>query len=292
MPSDDVPPPSENTGDAEAGRSEREETQAGESIASGSSDSASSEILQQLSDHGSKKSRYQLKGEVARGGMGAILKVWDEDLRRDLAMKVVLGKQGEGSTPAVDERTLSRFLEEAMVTGQLDHPGVVPVHELGVDSEGRVYFTMRLVKGRDLKAIFDLVKTGEEGWNRTRALGVLLKACEALGYAHAKGVVHRDLKPANIMVGRDGEVYVMDWGLAKVRGRKDTRDLRMKLADSSSQKSLRTLRRDEVEETPGSPLVTMDGAVVGTPSFMSPEQGRGDVDLVDERSDVTITGND
>ncbi len=119
-----------------------------------------SEIVQRLEGRGETYGRYVLKGELARGAQGAILRVWDEDLRRNLAMKVVLGKGEEretGKTPKVDSRTLGRFLEEAQVTGQLDHPGIVPVHELGLTSEGRVYFTMKLVKGRDLRTIFDLV---------------------------------------------------------------------------------------------------------------------------------------
>ena len=147
--------------------------------------------------------------------MGAILKVWDEDLRRHLAMKVVIGR-GEnasaGDDPRPDPMQIARFLEEAQVTGQLDHPGIVPVHELGLDSNGRAFFTMKLVQGRDLEAIFDLVFEAKEGWNETRALGVILKVCEAMAYAHAKCVIHRDLKPANIMVGDYGEVFVMDWG--------------------------------------------------------------------------------
>jgi len=164
------------------------------------SGSATDELLRRLSEHGLKSPRYKLEGEVARGGMGAILRVWDEDLRRYLAMKVVLGKgdaPGSARTPQVDTRALARFLEEAQVTGQLDHPGIVPVHELGLDADGRVYFTMKLVKGRDLKAIFDLVFEEKEGWNETRALSVILRACEAVAYAHRKGVIHRDLKPAN-----------------------------------------------------------------------------------------------
>ena len=276
MPSDDpLDPADERQPDPEPG---------------GASDRPSSAILQQLAEHVPGKSRYQLRGEVARGGMGAILRVWDEDLRRDLAMKVVLGLAGDDSPPTVEERTLSRFLEEAMVTGQLDHPGVVPVHELGVDGTGRVYFTMRLVKGRDLRDVLELVRTREDGWTQTRALGVLLKACEALAYAHGKGVIHRDLKPANIMVGRYGEVYVMDWGLAKVRGRKDAHDLRLRPDAGTSQRSLETPRRREADESPDSPIMTMDGAVVGTPAFMSPEQARGEAELVDERSDVYALG--
>jgi len=252
----------------------------------------SSELLRRLRAHAPKNSRYRLLGEVGRGGMGAVVRVWDEDLRRTLAMKVVLGREdsaGKGPTPPVDSRTLGRFLEEAQVTGQLDHPGIVPVHELGLGSDGQVYFTMRLVRGEDLKAVFGHVESGHEGWNTTRALGVMLKVCEAMAYAHSKGVIHRDLKPANIMAGRFGEVYVMDWGLARVIGRKDLHDVRLQDAPATSQ-SIRTERREERADTPDSPLVTMDGDVVGTPAYMSPEQAMGKVKELGPQSDVYAVG--
>ncbi len=254
---------------------------------------ASSELLRRLSEQSLKESRYALEGEVARGGMGAILRVWDADLRRHLAMKVILGRgesSASGATPQVEPTQLARFLEEAQVTGQLDHPGIVPVHELGLDSEGRVYFTMKLVKGRDLKAVFDLVFESKEGWNETRALSVILRACEAMAYAHKKGVIHRDLKPANIMVGNFGEVYVMDWGLARVLGQKDRHDIRIAPEFPSSLASVKTERRDEREELSDSPIVTMDGDVMGTPAYMSPEQARGEVEKLGPRSDVYSMG--
>ncbi len=257
-----------------------------------SGEKPSSTLLAKLSAHAPKEPRYRFVGEIARGGMGAILRVFDEDLRRTLAMKVALGKgdpETRGETPPVDAQTLARFLEEAQVTGQLDHPGIVPVHELGLDSQGRVFFTMRLVRGRDLKEIFDLVKEGKEGWTQTRALGVLLRVCEAMAYAHSKGVVHRDLKPGNVMVGRFGEVYVMDWGLSRVIGRKDTKDLRLRPV-SASTSTLATERTRERELDPLTPLVTMDGTVVGTPSYMSPEQARGEIEKIDRRSDVYSIG--
>jgi len=252
---------------------------------------ASGELLRRILAQGSKGARYRLRGEIARGGMGAILRVWDEDLGRELAMKVVLGSEGDsgrGSTPRVDERRVARFLEEAQITGQLDHPGVVPVHELGLDGQGHVYFTMRLVKGRDLGRILELVRSGEEGWNQTRALGVLLRVCEAMAYAHSKGVIHRDLKPANVMVGSYGEVYVMDWGLARVIGRADAHDLRIR--DGTASATIQTARRDERKVGSDSPLVTMEGDVVGTPAYMPPEQARGRVEQISARSDVYAIG--
>ena len=248
--------------------------------------------LSQLCGRGPGSSRYRLGDEIARGGMGVVLRVWDEDLRRHLAMKVVLGtgeaKAGAGSLP--DSRVLERFLEEAQVTGQLDHPGIVPVHELGVDSEGQVYFTMKLVKGKTLGEVFDELSRGEGGWSRERVLGLILRVCEAMSYAHDKGVIHRDLKPSNIMVGRYGEVYVMDWGLARVLGRPDRRDIRPRAEPISTLSEVRSDRRDRARDTPDSPLCTMDGDVLGTPAFMSPEQALGEIDVLGPRSDVYAVG--
>ncbi len=242
--------------------------------------SSSSRILERLGSRGLADARYRIDGELARGGMGVILKVWDEDLRRELAMKVVLERGREGSARAdeIEPEILSRFLEEAQITGQLDHPGIVPVHELGLDSSGHVYFTMRLVKGRDLADVFRQVARNEAGWTVTRALGVLLKACEAMAYAHEKGVIHRDLKPANVMVGRFGEVYVMDWGLARV------------LDDPEGHGSRSAVRSELREDTSAGALETIDGQVFGTPAYMSPEQARGETLLLTARTDVYAMG--
>jgi serine/threonine protein kinase len=196
--------------------------------------------------------RYRVKDELGHGGMGVVLRVFDDELKRHLAMKLIRrGEKARGKGVA-DTSTIGRFLDEAQVTAQLEHPGIVPVHELGLDSQGNLYFTMRLVKGKDLGHVFGLVRSEQEGWNQTRALGALLKACEALAYAHSKGVIHRDLKPSNIMVGRFGEVYVMDWGLAKVLGVEDRAGA--EIAEPSESDDIRSER--SAAGTPSSPLLT------------------------------------
>ncbi len=254
---------------------------------------ASAFILERLQAHGAKHTRYVQRGELARGGMGQILRVWDEDLRRELAMKVVLDESGRAAAGEIPPKVLGRFLEEAQVTGQLDHPGIVPVHELGLDEHGAVFFTMRLVRGRDLKEVFELVprgpETGTAEWPLTRVLWVLLKMCEAMAYAHSKGVIHRDLKPANVMVGRFGEVYVMDWGLARVLGQPDRHDLRVR-GEESSFSFVQSERRADASHSADSVLFTMDGDVVGTPAYMAPEQARGEIDRLGPRSDVYSLG--
>ncbi len=252
-----------------------------------------SEVVERLSARPRLNQRYQVRNEVGRGAMGAVLRVWDADLRRQLAVKVMLAFEAEkGSRTASQEssaaRRYARFLEEAQITGQLDHPGIVPVHEIGLDAEGRLYFTMKLVRGRELREVFELVRTGAEGWNLTRALNVLLRVGEAMAFAHEKGVIHRDLKPDNVMVGRFGEVYVMDWGLAKVLGAADTHDVRLRRADGSH--SLVRTERQDMAQDADSPLATMDGDIVGTPCYMPPEQARGRLDDIGPHSDVYSVG--
>jgi len=254
----------------------------------------SSEVLARLASDGS--GRYRIQAEVARGGQGAILRVWDEQLRRHLAMKVSLGRAtasgASAPTPAADARSIGRFLEEAQITGQLDHPGIVPVHELGLDDQGRIFFTMKLVRGEELGSVFARVRAGEPGWTTTRAVSLLLRACEALSYAHSKRVIHRDLKPANIMVGRYGEVFVMDWGLARVLDSPDGKDVRVRPPAESAALTteVRSDRHQRAAAEADSPLVTMDGDVVGTPAYMSPEQASGDLERMGPPSDVYALG--
>lgn len=223
--------------------------------------------------------RYRPVMEVARGGMGVVSRVRDLELSRDVAMKVA------GSDSA---RHLLRFLEEAQITGQLDHPGIVPVHELGLDDQGRLFFTMRLVEGRELKQVIDLVHARAPGWTMARALEVVARVCDSMAYAHSKSVIHRDLKPSNVMVGNFGEVYVMDWGLARAEDRHDRHDVRLQALESEPRVRIDTWARRQRSDD--SPLLTIDGDVVGTPSYMAPEQARGEIAAVGPRSDVYSVG--
>src|SRR5262249_5655397 len=147
--------------------------------------------------------RYLLIGEIARGGMGAILKGRDIDLGRDLAVKVILEEHRD------HPEMVCRFVEEAQIGGQLQHPGIIPVHELGQFPDGRLYIAMKLVKGRTLAALLEERKDPAD--DRTRFLSIFEQVCQTMAYAHSRGVVHRDLKPSNVMVGSFGEVQVMDW---------------------------------------------------------------------------------
>ncbi|MFN0244485.1 MAG: bifunctional serine/threonine-protein kinase/formylglycine-generating enzyme family protein [Planctomycetota bacterium] len=250
-------------------------------------DGALADVLDRLAQRRSGGTRYAVRREVARGSMGVILDIWDPDLGRGLAMKIVQEKDGQHGSEA-HPFLLDRFVEEAQITGQLDHPGIVPVHEIGLDESGRLYFTMRLVTGQDLEKIFEAMHEGRDGWTQTRAVGAVLKVCEAVAYAHSKSVIHRDLKPANVMVGRFGEVYVMDWGLARVLGRKDRRDLRLDNAPASASIHTHRLNARALETT--SALKTMDGDVVGTPAYMSPEQAHGDLQALGPATDIYAVG--
>jgi serine/threonine-protein kinase len=221
--------------------------------------------------------RYQLQGEIARGGMGAVLRGRDVDLGRDLAVKVLLEKY-------VDRPEVARrFIEEAQIGGQLQHPGVVPVYDIGRFGE-RPFFTMKLVKGHTLAAL--LAERADPAADRPRFLAIALQVCLAVAYAHAKGVIHRDLKPANVMVGAFGEVQVMDWGLAKVLAEGGTAD-----EERASQKHqpeegtlIRTARSSGSAGTFGTQ--TEVGSLLGTPAYMPPEQANGDIATLDRRADV------
>jgi len=225
------------------------------------------------------RSNYQFLGEIARGGMGVILKGHDADLGRDVAVKVL--DQRLADRPEV----VQRFVEEAQIGGQLQHPGIVPVYELGTMRDERPFFTMKLVKGRTLATL--LAEREFPAANARRMIDVFEAVCQTMAYAHSRGVIHRDLKPANIMVGAFGEVQVVDWGLAKVLARGGTADEKRAQVAHSQLTVLETVRSGKGSSTGTDSMV---GSVIGTPAYMPPEQAAGHVDRLDERSDVFALG--
>ena len=224
----------------------------------------SAEVLPESNRH------YRKGGVVAMGGMGAIHEARQPAMGRKVAMKVMLNDQTESG--------LRRFINEARITGMLEHPNIVPVHELGIDAEGRVFYTMKFVHGTTLAEVLAGLclenRETAEKYPLSFLLTVFQKVCDAIAFAHSRGVHHRDLKPENVMIGDFGEVLVMDWGLSKETGfASDAEDI-----------------AQTVEMLVGGELKTMDGSVLGTPAYMSPEQARGEIDAIDERSDIYSLG--
>jgi tetratricopeptide (TPR) repeat protein len=215
---------------------------------------------------------HALFERIGVGGMGEVYRCGDDALGRDLAIKI-LKAELHGNADAQE-----RFLREARLTGSLQHPGIVPVHQLGRLADGRPYYTMKLVRGRTLAEMLRDEPAGPE--RLPRLLAVLEKVCQAVAYAHSKGVIHRDLKPSNVMVGEFGEVQVMDWGLAKELSRVEPA-----VTLDEATVNVETVAR--MEEAAG---LSRAGAALGTPAYMPPEQAAGDWDIVDERADVFALG--
>jgi serine/threonine-protein kinase len=201
-----------------------------------------------VNDPDFSSTKYTIVKELARGGMGTVYLAEDRELDRRVAIKVL-------NPPEVDEDLRNRMVREAQIIARLEHPGIVPVHDVGTLPDGRVFYAMKLVVGSRL----DEYAAGASLRDRLRKFQAV---CDAVAFAHAHGVIHRDLKPQNIMIGSFGEVLVLDWGVAKIR--------------------------DNPCESVA--YQTMEGTVIGTRHYMSPEQARGEIDQLDERSDIYALG--
>jgi serine/threonine-protein kinase len=212
------------------------------------------EVLQRMRD----------EGEIAGGGMGSVRKVFDTVLLRHIAMKVM------ASDVKDDFEARERFVQEAQITGQLEHPNIVPLYDVGQAEGVGDYFILKLVRGRTLaEELVQLQKQGAAEEELLRVVGILLRVCDAIAFAHSRGVIHRDLKPSNVMIGEYGQVYVMDWGVAIVA----------ETAASVAPHSVRTAAK-----------MGSNGAPVGTPGYMAPEQASGKVAGADKRSDIYALG--
>lgn len=219
--------------------------------------------------------RYEIRHEIARGGMGGILRGYDPEFRRPVALKVLLGQAAESDT------AVRRFLNEARITAQLQHPGLPPIYDLGVLPDHRPFFAMKLIEGETLTQL--LTRRTSPRDDLSRFLSIFEKICQAVAYAHSQGIIHRDLKPQNVMVGEFGDVQVMDWGLAK-------RLTSSQVIDDEALDYAASLRGEvppaEDFASPGETDLSRTGMVLGTPSYMPPEQAGGKLRLVDQRADV------
>ena len=217
-------------------------------------------------EEGEQRARYYNKKLLGAGGMGEVHLCRDTRIGREIALKQVR------PVALTRPNAVARFLREARVQGQLEHPAIVPVYDLGKNAEGTPFFTMKRVKGLTLEEIIRRIREGDlelkEKYSRRKLLSAFSNVCLAIDYVHTRDVLHRDLKPANIMLGDFGEVHILDWGIAKVRA--------PELPEES----------DVTEQS----LSTRLGQAMGTPGYMSPEQARGEHDRLDARADVYSLG--
>jgi serine/threonine-protein kinase len=204
--------------------------------------------------------RYRFGDVLGEGGMGEVLLAYDEHIGRDVAVKRI-----RTTEPSAEE--LSRFVREARVQGRLEHPAVVPVHDLAVDRDGRPFFVMKRLTGTTMQELLGRLRAGSEADDaaaRRRLLRAFADVCLAVEFAHSRGIIHRDLKPANIMLGDFGEVYVLDWGVARAL---------TEAADADGPPSISRPFAADLKLDTGDTLV---GTILGTPAYMAPEQLAGD----------------
>ncbi len=209
--------------------------------------------------------RFETRRSLGQGGIGEVVAAMDQDIGREVAIKRLRGDvQGAAA--------VARFVDEIRTVGALEHPNIVPIHDVGVDDDGSLYFVMRCVQGETLESVIERLAAGDPlahaQWSHERRVHVFRQLLDAVAFAHERGYVHRDIKPANIMVGHWGEVFLMDWGIAKPVGAPDIPSPSTGTASATGERV----------------TSTHVGSVLGTPAYMSPEQARGEP--VDARSDV------
>jgi len=230
------------------------------------------EYYWKVMDRGEGEERYREEREIGAGGMGTVNLVFDADFLRYSAMKVIL--------PEIKckPEALAGFIREARITAELEHPNIIPVHDMGYAPDRGMYFTMKHATGEPLVQILRQIELGNpryrEKYNFFALLAIFRKVCDAVAYAHSRNVIHRDIKPHNIMVGDYGEVLLMDWGLAKYID-----------ADAHVPAPISYARRNVLDAT-----ATGFGMIKGSPAYMSPEQASGEPDILDRRSDVFLLG--
>lgn len=229
-------------------------------------DSALDRLLSPDSGGEEAAARYEIERAIGKGGMGTVYLATDTQLDRSVALKVV-------EAPDAAAELAARLVQEAKILARLEHPGIVPIHDAGELRDGRLFYAMKYVDGDRLDRYVESPRSLPE---RLRVFG---RICEAVAFAHSRGVLHRDLKPQNIMVGAFGEVLVMDWGVAKVLHGKAPTDAE-------------TVLRAAGARAPGvgNPGATEHGAILGTPGYMAPEQARGEIGRLDARADVYSLG--
>ena len=227
-----------------------------------------------------KEDKYSINKLLAKGGMAVVFEAKDKNCRRKVALKVI--HDSHSKNPEV----IHRFIEEAQIAAQLDHPNILPIYDLNIDGQDKPFYAMKMVKGFTLEELIQKIRTNEEEFTKeyplNKLLQIFIKICEAIDFASSKGVIHRDLKPENIMIGKFGEVFIMDWGIAKILDDK----VKEQNPGESLDNIIESIKQDDQFEI----ATTMQGQILGTPSFMAPEQvfsENGDIDI---RADIFALG--